>query len=44
GVVDLQVAINRYIAEHNRYPRPFISTESASATFDALSRTPKTSI
>ena len=44
GVVDLQVAINRYIVEHNRSPRPFIWTKPASAIFDALSRAPEPSV
>ena len=44
GVVDLQVAINRYIAEHNRSPRPFIWAKPASAIFDALSRAPESSV
>ncbi len=26
GIVDLQVAINRYIVEHNDRPKPFISS------------------
>ncbi|MCJ2044484.1 IS630 family transposase, partial [Methylobacterium sp. J-078] len=44
GVVDLQVAINRYIPEHTRSPKPFIWTKPASAIFDALSRAPEPSV
>lgn len=29
GVVDLQAAIKRYIAEHNRRVRPFVWTKAA---------------
>ncbi|MCJ2042988.1 IS630 family transposase, partial [Methylobacterium sp. J-078] len=36
--------INRYIAEHNRSPKPFIWTKPASAIFDALSRAPEPSV
>jgi transposase len=31
GVVDLQAAIKRTIAEHNQRPRPFVRTKSAAA-------------
>ncbi len=44
GVVDLQAAINRYIAEHNQSPRPFIWTKPASAIFDALTRASEPSV
>lgn len=38
GVVDLQAAINRYIAEHNQQPRPFVWTKPAHAILNALNR------
>jgi transposase len=44
GIVDLQAAINRYIAEHNRSARPFIWTKPASAILNALSRSPEPSV
>ncbi|BAQ50037.1 transposase (plasmid) [Methylobacterium aquaticum] len=34
GIVDLQAAINRYIAEHNDRPKPFIWTKPAAAILD----------
>jgi hypothetical protein len=36
--VDLQAAINRYIAEHNDDPRPFVWTKPAKTIFDKLNR------
>src|ERR1700712_1280159 len=44
GIVDLQAAIKRYIAEHNRCPRPFVWTKPAAAIFDALNRAPEPSV
>ena len=32
SIVDLQAAINRYIAEHNDDPKPFVLTKAAEAT------------
>jgi hypothetical protein len=29
SIVDLQAAINRYLAEHNQAPRPFTWTKSS---------------
>lgn len=36
GIVDLQAAINRYIAEHNHRPKPFVWTKPAAAILDAI--------
>jgi transposase/transcriptional regulator with XRE-family HTH domain len=44
GVVDLQAAIKRYIAEHNRSARPFVWTKPAAAIFNALNRAPEPSV
>ena len=38
SLVDLQAAINRYIAEHNDDPRPFVWTKPAKAILDKLNR------
>lgn len=38
GVVDLQAAINRYIAEHNTHPRPFAWTADPDRVLAAISR------
>jgi transposase len=38
SVVDLQAAINRYIAEHNSDPRPFIWTKPAKALLNRTNR------
>src|SRR5438270_5948632 len=38
GVVDLQAAIKRYIAEHNRRARPFVWTKPATDIIAAVSR------
>ncbi|MBY0298105.1 MAG: IS630 family transposase [Methylobacterium sp.] len=35
GIVDLQAAINRYIAEHNERPKPFIWTKPAAAILNS---------
>ena len=40
SVVDLQAAINRYIAEHNDDPTPFVWTKSADAILGKLHRLP----
>jgi transposase len=40
SIMDLQAAINRYIAQHNGSPRPFIWTKSAEAILDTLNRQP----
>ena len=40
SITDLQAAINRYIAQHNGSPRPFIWTKSAEAILDTLNRQP----
>jgi len=44
GVVDLQVAIKRYIAGHNRRAKPFTSTKPAADILAAVSRSPETSV
>jgi hypothetical protein len=36
--VDLQAAINRYIAEHNDDPRPFVWTKPAKLILDKINR------
>ena len=38
SLVDLQSAINRYIAEHNDRPRPFVWTKTAKAILAKVSR------
>ena len=40
SITDLQAAINRYIAQHNGSPRPFVWTKSAEAILDKLNRQP----
>jgi transposase len=35
GIVDLQAAIKRYIAEHNERPRPFVWTKPAAAILNS---------
>ena len=44
SIVDLQVAINRYLAEHNQDPKPFIWTRSADAILDRLAPIPASSV
>ncbi|HEX3916473.1 MAG TPA: IS630 family transposase, partial [Caulobacteraceae bacterium] len=36
--VDLQAAINRYLAEHNQHPRPFTWTADPQRVLDAIGR------
>ena len=38
SIVDLQAAINRYIAEHNDHPKPFVWTKSADEILASVSR------
>jgi hypothetical protein len=38
SVVDLQAAINAYLAEHNANPKPFVWTQSAEAILAKLDR------
>jgi hypothetical protein len=40
SIIELQAAINRYLAEHNQAPRPFIWIRSADAILDRLAPTP----
>jgi transposase len=40
SIVDLQAAINRYIAEHNNSPRPFVWTKPAKAILAKIRRAP----
>lgn len=40
SIVDLQAAINRYIAEHNNHPKPFVWSKPATEIFDKLNRMP----
>jgi len=35
-LVELQAAINRYLAEHNQAPRPFIWTKTSHQILDKL--------
>jgi hypothetical protein len=44
SVVDLQAAINAYLAEHNANPKPFVWTKSAEAILAKLDRCPVLSI
>ena len=37
-IVDLQAAINRYIAEHNSNPHPFVWTKPAKAILNKTNR------
>jgi hypothetical protein len=38
SLVDLQAAINRYLAEHNQSPKPFVWTADPDAIIAAASR------
>jgi hypothetical protein len=38
SLVDLQAAINRYLAEHNQSPKPFVWTANPDTTIAAASR------
>ena len=40
SIVDLQSAINAYLAEHNAHPKPFVWTQSANAILAKLDRVP----
>jgi transposase len=44
SITDLQVAINRYLNEHNADPRPFVWTASAASILEKLSRLPAPSV
>jgi transposase len=44
SVVDLQAAINAYLAEHNANPKPFVWTKSAEAILAKLDRCPVLSV
>ena len=44
SIVDLQAAINRYLAEHNQDPRPFVWTKPARDILTKLSRLPVPSV
>ncbi|MCJ2021882.1 IS630 family transposase, partial [Methylobacterium sp. E-065] len=44
GVVDLQAAIKRYVAEHNRRARPFVWNKPATDILAAVSRSPEPSV
>ena len=43
-LVDLQAAINRYLAEHNAAPKPFVWTASAASIVAKLDRLPAASV
>jgi hypothetical protein len=38
SLVDLQVAINRYLGEHNRQPKPFVWTADPDRIIEKLAR------
>jgi transposase len=44
SIVDLQAAINRYLAEHNAEPKPFVWTASAASILGKLDRLPEPSV
>ena len=44
SIVDLQAAINRYLAEHNADPKPFVWTASAAAILAKLDSLPVPSV
>jgi hypothetical protein len=44
SILDLQAAINRYLAEHNAGPRPFVWTASATSILAKLDRLPAPSV
>src|SRR4029077_12528927 len=44
SIVDLQTAINAYLAEHNASPKPFLWTKSAEAIMAKLQRCPVPSV
>jgi transposase len=44
SIVDLQTAINAYLAEYNASPKPFVWTQSAEAILAKLDRLPVTSL
>src|SRR5918995_1521453 len=44
SIVDLQAAINRYLAEHNQAPRPSPGPRSADAILDCLAPIPASSV
>lgn len=44
SIVNLQAAINRYLAEHNANPKPFIWTASATSILAKLERLPVASV
>ena len=44
SVADLQDAITRYIAAHNKASKPFVWTTSAKAIFDKLAKVPVSSV
>ena len=44
SIVDLQAAINRYLAEHNDHPKPFAWTKPADAILANFNRLPVPSV
>ena len=44
SIVDLQAAINAYLAEHNANPKPFVWTQAAEAILTKLDRCPVPSV
>jgi transposase len=44
SLVDLQAAINRYLAEHNAEPKPFVWTASPASILAKLDRLPEPSV
>jgi transposase len=44
SIVDLQAAINRYLAEHNESPKPFVWTKPAATILEKVARIPVPSV
>jgi transposase/transposase-like protein len=44
SIIDLQAAINRYLAAHNANPKPFVWTASAASILAKLARVPVASV
>ena len=44
SIIDLQAAINRYLNEHNRDPKPFVWTRPARDILAKLTRLPVPSV
>ena len=44
SLVDLQAAINRYLAQHNASPKPFVWTQSADVILTKINHLPTSSV